>query len=566
MNSNLLYKIHCTQPHSRYVDITVEYLLDNHCNYANFEIAAWRPGRYELQHYAKNIHKIGVENEQNEILVLKKVDRNTWQITTGNSRLIKITYQYYAHQMDAGGCWLDEEQLYLNFIGCLLFPQGRLDLACSVKLELPPHYKIVCALSPNENFELIANSVSELFDCPMIASENLQKWEYQVERASFYCWFVGHHQLNIQQLLSDFKNFTTAQVALFGDFPFESYHFLIQCLPFRHYHGVEHRNSTVIVLGPSNELHVAPLYDELLGISSHELFHAWNVCKIRPTEMMPYQFSKAAYFETGFVAEGFTTYYGDLMLVRAGVFSAQRYLQEWNKTLKQHFQNFGNYNLSLADSSTDLWVDGYIQGIPHRKVSIYGKGAVVAWLLDLTIRKETNHAHNLDKVMQLLWHRFGKIDKGYSVEDIFTLITEVSGSKAFDFLKEAVFGTTNLQHYLIDLAAFFHLICTQCWPSATSARKFGMQISLHSQGWLVDKVEPQSPADRVIGKGDLILNVLGNTLEEFESYLEHSEQIALEVIRDYNRIQVKLTQDDRKYGGWIEIGYSEDYEGTYYWE
>src|SRR3989304_7536298 len=111
------------------------------------------------------------------------------------------------------------------------------------------------------------------------------------------------------------------------DFPFETYHFFFQILPTKFYHGVEHLNSTVIALGPSYNLMKGDLYEDLLGVSSHELFHAWNIKNIRPKEMHPYDYTKENYSKLGYVCEGVTTYYGDLFLYRSGVYSEFDYLK-----------------------------------------------------------------------------------------------------------------------------------------------------------------------------------------------------------------------------------------------
>lgn len=145
----------------------------------------------------------------------------------------------------------------------------------------------------------------------------------------------------------------------------------------------------MIVLGPDDE--GEGLYTDLLGVSSHELFHAWNIIRIRPQELLPYDFTKENYFTTCFVAEGVTTYYGDLFLRRSGIFDDVAYYRELQVYMKRHFENNRDAQQSLAESSWDLWLDGYEKGIPKRKVSVYHKGALVALILDITIRK--NHQH-----------------------------------------------------------------------------------------------------------------------------------------------------------------------------
>lgn len=555
MLRRLSYTIAYTQPHRKFVDITVKFGVDKTATVHSFQLAAWRPGRYELQHYARNIHSLHVEDEIGNPLDFKKSGINSWQVIGNDTNTIIIKYKYFANQMDAGGCWVDAEQLYLNYIACLIYPENGLQCTGDLTLALPKDFKIASGLGYDEGNSTKFSDVMSLFDHPMVASASLQHFHYQVSGCIFNLWFQGNHVVEPSKLLHDFEKFTRAQLALFGEFPFSDYHFIFQILPYRHYHGVEHRNSTVIVLGPAEEIYDYPLYDELLGISSHELFHAWNVCKIRPAELMPYNFSRPALFETGFVAEGFTTYFGDLMLVKGAVFTPQRYLQELNKTLKQHFQNFGNRNLSLANSSLELWVDGYMVGIPHRKVSIYGKGSVVAWLLDLTIQHATNRRCSLDTVIQTMWKKYGKIEIGYTTKDVFDIVSQISGAEAANFLRMALYDTTDLKNYVTEIAPYFGLEVKYCVPASVWEKIYGLKLSPHEKGWFVEDIAPDSPADKYIARKDIILNFNGLSPEEF---LLQDDKLVIQFIRDHKSYSVILEASNiRDYWGWLEISLAE---------
>ncbi|MEQ8925781.1 MAG: hypothetical protein RLO81_08190 [Fulvivirga sp.] len=175
-------------------------------------------------------------------------------------------------------------------------------------------------------------------------------------------------------------------------------------------------------------------------MSSHELFHAWNILKIRPKEMMPYDFGKAPVFPTGFVAEGFTTYYGDLFLVQSGVFDYQWYFNELSTLFQRHFHNGGRLNNSVVDSSLDLWVDGYQVGAPNKKSSIYVEGAMVALTLDLMIRSKFNSRKSLNDVMSVLWNDFAKKDIGYSINDIQLICEDVYEESLSQYFEENVYG------------------------------------------------------------------------------------------------------------------------------
>jgi len=157
------------------------------------------------------------------------------------------------------------------------------------------------------------------------------------------------------------------------------------------------------------------------------------------------------------VAEGVTTYYGDLMLRRSGVFTDGQYREELHVTLKRHFEQNGRAAQSLAESSWDLWLDGYEKGVPDRKVSVYQKGAIAAMILDLHLRRKTNHERTLDDVMRLLWERFGKPFVGYTADDYRALCEEVAGENLGWYFDTCIFGNDPLEDLLNDYLAFVGL-------------------------------------------------------------------------------------------------------------
>ncbi|MFL5730595.1 MAG: M61 family peptidase, partial [Cytophagaceae bacterium] len=236
-------------------------------------------------------------------------------------------------------------------------------------------------------------------------------------------------------------------------------------------------------------------------------FHAWNIVKIRPAEMMPYDLTKENYFRTGFVAEGVTTYYGDLMLVRSGAIDTAQYFTELNTLFKKHFENWGRFNLSLAESSFDLWIDGYVQGIPNRKVSIYGKGAVVALLLDLEIRIATLQKKSLDDVMKIMYHEFGKKNRGYTLKDYQTIVEKVADSSFKDYFNDCIEGTALIEKRIAQaLHAFGCEIEVLPSPMVTE-RIFGFSTCQKDGKTMVDNIEPGSPADAFLTRDDELIAV-----------------------------------------------------------
>jgi predicted metalloprotease with PDZ domain len=447
------YNISVSDPQSHLLLITYTIPEINE-DYIEIQLPAWRPGRYEIQNFAKNIQFIEAISATGQKLSIRKVTKDRWRVGTEGEKEVKIRYAYYAVSQNAGTSYVDEELWYLNFINFCMYTEGRISEAYTIHLELPDGYHIACGL-PSKGNVLSAKDFYQLVDSPLLASQSLQKCAYVVRGVQFNIWMHGNLKPNWRRIERDFRRFSREQIAMMGEFPETDYHFLNLILPNAFYHGVEHHNSTMIVLGPDDE--GEGLYADLLGVSSHELFHAWNIIRIRPKEMLPYDFTKENYFRTCFVAEGCTTYYGDLFLKRAGVFNDETYIKELQVYMKRHFENSAHATQSLTDSSFDLWLDGYEKGIPNRKVSVYHKGALVALILDLFLRKKTNHAQSLDDVMRLLWVRFGKPFIGYTLEDYISTVEEVAGETLEWYWNDCIFTSEPLEFRLNEALAFVGL-------------------------------------------------------------------------------------------------------------
>jgi len=451
------YHISVTDPASHFLIITYT-ILEITTDRIEIQLPAWRPGRYEIQNFAKNIQFIEAISISGDKLPIRKITKDRWEINTNNEKEVQIRYSYYAAIQNAGSSYVDEELWYLNFINFCFYTEGRINDEYRITLALPETFKIASGLASDGLNKLIARDFYQLVDSPLLASETLQKSDYTVRGVQFHIWMHGRLKPNWKRIQRDFRRFSREQIATMGDFPEEEYHFLNLILPHAFYHGVEHHNSTMIVLGPDDE--GEGLYTDLLGVSSHELFHAWNIIRIRPVELLPYDFTKENYFETCFVAEGCTTYYGDLFLKRAGVFNDEAYVKELQVYMKRHFENSASAAQSLAQSSFDLWLDGYEKGIPHRKVSVYHKGALVAMILDLYLRKKSNHEVSLDTVMQILWQRFGKPFIGYTIEDYQNIVEEVADEKLDWYWQDCIFTNEPLETRLNEALSFVGLQMT----------------------------------------------------------------------------------------------------------
>jgi len=509
------YRVSYENPLTFYLQVQLTLAVDAAAtDPLELQLPAWRPGRYELQNFAQKIQRVVVEDATTaQPLAYRKLTKDRWAVPDAAGRTVRVRYNFYAHQMDAGGSWLDETQLYLNPVQALMYAEGRQHEACTLELALPEGWHIACGLPQTAPNTLAAPDFDHLVDAPLIASPTLMHREYEAGGLPFHVWVQGEAVLDWPQLLADFKAFSEEQLRLFGSFPVADYHFLNQFLPYKHYHGVEHHNSTVVTLGPAELIMSEDLYKELLGVSCHELFHTWNIKSIRPAEMQPYDYSRENYFRTCFIAEGVTTYYGEYLLARSRVRTPAQYFEELNTVLRKHYDDAGSANLSLADASMDLWLDGYKPGVPDRKVSVYHKGALVALLLDLTLRQLSGHARSLDDVMRRLYEEFGKTGIGYTEDDYRRIVAEVAGRDMQAYFDKFIYGTAPLAE---PLAKVLHTVgCQLLVAENTSASEglFGFRTVVKNERTEVMTIWPGSPAANALTVDDEIVAVNGRRVD-----------------------------------------------------
>ncbi|MGL5890681.1 MAG: M61 family metallopeptidase, partial [Bacteroidia bacterium] len=415
-----------TNAQSRYLTITA---IAENVNSASVDVQlpAWRPGRYELGNFAKNVRGFRAETPDGRALVSRKITKDCWKVECRGEETVYFVYEYYAAELNAGSTWLDETQLYVNPVNCCVYLAGRLEEVCTLELQLPENWRVATALQQPADNVLVASDFDRLADSPFIASPTLQHNFFVIDGVEFHLWFQGECRPDWPKIISDSFIYVNEIMQIFGSCPAEKYHFLYQILPHRFYHGVEHTDSTVIALGPPYRL-MNDHYGDFLGVSCHELFHAWNIKAIRPAEMLPYDFTRENYSRLGYVCEGITTYYGDYLLFRSGVFTEHEYWHTFDERIQKHFDSHGRNFLSVADSSFDSWLDGYVPGAPHRKTSIYHEGCLLAFVTDMFIRRKTGNKHNLDMVMRRLWLEFGQKGKGYTETDYRRLVEETAGA------------------------------------------------------------------------------------------------------------------------------------------
>lgn len=524
------YKLSIPNPSQQFIHFNVSIYFKEGIQKIN--IPTWRPGRYQEADFAKYIKSFKIFAEDGKPLSFSKTSKSTWEVEIDKPQKIEVSYKFYASIMNAGSTYLSEKQLYVNPVNCFIYTENNYDSFHEVELNIPDDWKIANPLKTTQKV-FTARNFDELADSPFICSKDLQYNSYEVDDYTFHIWFNGIVKPDWKKVLRDFKAFTKEQLNRFKEFPTKDYHFLFQILPYKTYHGVEHEKCTVITVGPSYAV-FSSLYTEFLGVSSHELYHTWNVKAIRPAEWYPYDFSKPNFSKLGYIAEGVTTYMGDLFLYKSKVFDEKQYFIELSAQLQKHFDNFGRFNYSVAESSWDTWLDGYEAGIPGRKVSIYTEGCLLAFALDILILKSTDLNKDLSDVMRSLYFDFAQKNKGVTEDDFLNSINNVAGKDFSWFFEQYYNGTKAYETLLIELFEDLGMKIISKPSSDFAASYLGVKTIPNQNGQQVKVIYPGSGLDLGgLTIDDIIIGINGisinNDLSQWVEYFK-DDQVNLDVI------------------------------------
>jgi len=397
-----------------------------------FALPTWNPGSYLIREFARHIVRLTALSDGRKLRV-EKVDKHTWRCarTAGE---VTLAYEVYAFDLSVRAAYLDPEQAFFNGAALLLAPAGREREACRIDIFPPAgarggNWQLITGLTRARGTQAggfgtyLAQDYEELIDCP-VQIGRLAHRGFEVCGVAHEIAISGRvARLDLDRLQADLARLCEAHIRLFEPRtsrpPFDRYAFLTLAVD-EGYGGLEHRNSSALICRRDDLPHVGMKestegYRRFLGVASHEYFHVWNVKRIRPQAFVPYDLSRENYTRLLWAFEGFTAYYDDLMLARAGLLSQAQYLEALSRTISTVMQRNARLKQSLAESSFDAWIKYYRQdeNAPNSVVSYYQKGSLVALALDLAIRDESGGRRSLDDVMRWLWRGFRAGGAGY---------------------------------------------------------------------------------------------------------------------------------------------------------
>jgi len=383
-----------------------------------FQLPVWIPGSYLVREFSKQI--TGLEATQDgKPVAVKQFDKCTWVSESKNNKPMQLQYFVHAHDHSVRTAWLDAHRGFFNGTSMFVQVLGQTQDAISLELIPPKHtseWQVATSLKPvrvngagfgtyhAENYDELADSPFELSD--------FSRTEFAIQKAKHHIAVTGAApSFDAQRLNNDVERICKTIVHFWhrsGTPPFPNYVFLLNAVA-DGYGGLEHKNSTALLcrrtdLPKHADKHPSEEYIGLLGLFSHEYFHAWNVKRLRPSNYLSYNYQSEQYTDMLWFFEGFTDYYDNLMLCRAELISPALYLKLLTKSIQQYLQTPGRQAQSVASASMEAWTKYYRpdSNTPNITVSYYTKGSLIALCLDLSLR---HMGHSLDEVMRELWQQ-----------------------------------------------------------------------------------------------------------------------------------------------------------------
>ncbi|MBL8124372.1 MAG: M61 family metallopeptidase [Blastocatellia bacterium] len=529
----IAYTVSMSKPATHLLEVEMRLNWKQMPDQAELKMPVWTPGSYLVREYARHVQDFSAKDATGKALGWRKINKNTWQVDSKGAGEIVAVYRVYSNELTVRTNELNDEHAFWNNGALLMFPKGQLKVASTVKVIPANGWKVATGLPKVAGQEntFRAENFDVLYDTPFEVS-NFTEITFNVQGKPHRYVITGEGNYDLKALARDTTKIVEECYKMFGELPYDDYTFIVNL---RGGGGLEHLNSTALQWQRFG-FKPAARYKGFLGLVAHEYFHAFNVKRIRPDALGPFDYENENYTKLLWVAEGGTEYYSNLLLRRAGLISDKEFLNQKAGAFTDLASRPGRFETSLEEASMDAWIKYYRQdeNSVNNQISYYDKGEIVNMMLDLSIRTASNGAKSLDDVMRHLYNEFYKRGRNYTPED-FQKVSETMAGKSLDeFFSKYVRGESEIDYDGILAGVGLSVSSSQ---AGKNRAYIGADTAEENGRLTVRSVPAGTPAyDQGINTGDQIVAVDGYraTTQFLQTYLNEKkpgEAVRLTVFR-----------------------------------
>lgn len=444
------FEVSFTEPQAHYVEVEMN-ISGVKKEYVDVKMPVWAPGSYLVREFARQVEGF-TANVNGKLVKSEKVKKNTWRVYTANANAVKINYRVYGFEISVRTPFIDDTHAFLSSTGIFMYPDGFLKSPSTVKVvPFKGWNKVSTGLDPvaGQAFTYSAADFDILFDSP-IEVGNQDVFEFIASGVKHEVAMYGGGNYDASRLKVDMAKIVERATAIYGENPNKHYTFIVHNY-LQGGGGLEHLNSTV--LGASRDQYASEEgYKGFLSLVAHEYHHLWNVKRLRPVALGPFDYENENYTTDLWIAEGFTAYYENKFMLRSGFFTNNEFVSTLANSVTNVENTPGGKVQSAASSSFDAWIKYYRpnENSNNTGISYYNKGEVIGMLMDLEIANATNGTKSLDDVMKTMYLQCKALKRGYTDAEFKTMVEKISGISFSDFWAKYVNGTAP-----IDYAKYF---------------------------------------------------------------------------------------------------------------
>jgi predicted metalloprotease with PDZ domain len=437
------YTLRFPAPQTHYVEVAAVVPTGGRPS-VDLTMAVWTPGSYLIREYERHVEGLSAA-AGGKALAVEQTAKNIWRIATGGARALDLRYRVYAREMAVRTNWVETDFAMLN--GAATFMAlASMATPFEITIELPAAWKQSFSGLPSGKapHSYVAPDFDTLVDSPIVIG-NPDVHEFTVSGKKHYLVNTpATETFDSARAVKDLQRIVEEQLGLWGSLPYDQYLFLNMITEAGG--GIEHKNSTLLMTNRWTT-RTRKAYLSWLELCSHEYFHAWNVKRLRPIELGPFNYQSEVYTRALWISEGFTDYYGELLVHRAGLSTRDEYLEALSNQIEGLQTTPGRLVRSAAQASFDTWIKQYRpdENSPNVSISYYTKGAVIAFLLDAKIRGATNGAKSLDDVMREAFAKYSG-ERGFTLEQFRDVAERVAGTDLEAFWHRTVESTEELEY------------------------------------------------------------------------------------------------------------------------